>query len=114
MICTAASQTRYSRFDVFDGSIRFLPVANISAANAGAHRREREFATDDGAGVQVIVASVIAQRIEHHMAFGVARERQGAALFEQRLEADFVAGLVGDVQLVVHVLTFRLVAASPQ
>jgi hypothetical protein len=57
----------------------------------------RELAPDHRAGVQVIFAGSFAEVVETDVTFGIAREGKGAALVEQRLEADFVGGVHGNL-----------------
>ena len=54
------------------------------------NRRCGVFTTDDGACVEVVVACPIAERIELHVTACIAREGQGPALMEERLEAQLV------------------------
>jgi hypothetical protein len=67
------------------GALSSVEIAQLN-------RRGGEFAANHRAGVQVVVACPFAERIEHHMPTGVARESQRAALLKERLEAQLVGG----------------------
>lgn len=52
-----------------------------------AHHRQRHLLADHGTRVEVVGAGTLAQRVEVHLALGVARKAPASAGIEQRYEA---------------------------
>src|SRR5256885_14530440 len=61
-----------------------------SVVRADLHCRHGHLTADDGAGVEVVLAGALAQRVHVHLAPCIAGEGEGTALVEQRLEAQLV------------------------
>src|SRR6185369_6395222 len=65
------------------------PVREKSARAAGLHRRNRELAADQGAGIEIIVARSFAELVQIDTAMRIAGKCEAAAGVEQGLEAQF-------------------------